>query len=151
MTDPFQIEFARRCPLVPLDETICQKLVTRGLREAGFQQGTLSIAILDDAEIQDIHQRYLGSDQTTDVITFPLESSGDRLEGEILVNAEMAARRCAEFGWSAASELLFYLAHGVLHLCGQQDGDDASRAAMHAEQYRLLQSVGVNGPTPSPR
>ena len=35
-------------------------------------------------------------------------------------------------------ELLFYICHGLLHLCGWDDADPAARERMHARQDEYL-------------
>jgi rRNA maturation RNase YbeY len=73
-------------------------------KDFGWDAGQLSIAILDDASIQEINRKYLSHDYPTDVISFDLTDSDrringeSRLEGEILVSWETAARVALEQG-----------------------------------------------------
>jgi probable rRNA maturation factor len=113
------------------------------LREAGVEAGALSIAIVDDAAIHVLNRQYLAHDYPTDVLSFLLERDGSRLEGEVVVSAETAARAAAEFGWSPGDELLLYVVHGTLHLVGYDDANDEARATMRAAERRHLAACGI--------
>ncbi len=83
-------------------------------------KGTLSIAIMDDAELAQIHADFLNDPTKTDVITF---ESGDEegFAGEICVSAERAFEKASEYNNTADAELCLYIAHGMLHLAGVDD------------------------------
>ncbi len=50
-----------------------------------------------------------------------LRGAGKTIEGEVVVSAEMASDKSENYNWSAENELLLYVVHGVLHLCGYDD------------------------------
>lgn len=109
----------------------------------------LSFLICGDERMSEIHEHSHGDPETTDVIAFDLSGdgppaeAGEDLDGEIVINAELAARMGAELGHGAEAELLFYAAHGVLHLLGWEDGSDGERQAMHDRQRECLRAIGV--------
>ena len=80
--------------------------------------GTLSIAIFDDAEIAKIHADFMNKPDATDVITFEGE---DDMVGEVCASAERALDWSKKFGTTASAELSLYVAHGYLHLAGIDD------------------------------
>lgn len=91
-------------------------------------RGALSIAVMDDAQIAQVHKDFLNDAKPTDVITF--EGDGDGLfAGEICVSAETAKRVAAKYSNTADRELCLYIAHGMLHLAGVDDiaPDDAKK------------------------
>ena len=47
--------------------------------------------------------------------------------GELVVSAEMACDRPRELGVDPDEELALYVVHGLLHLCGFDDHDEADR------------------------
>ena len=50
----------------------------------------------------------------------------------------MAAQRAAEYQWTPHEELILYLVHGLLHLCGYDDLTPAERRIMRAREKEIL-------------
>lgn len=63
--------------------------------------------------------------------------------GDIVVSRDATERQAAQAGHSAAWELAYLIAHGVLHLVGYDDHTDAGYEAMVAHQEAVLGEVGV--------
>lgn len=105
----------------------------------------LSIAIVDDETMSSLHEEFLQVEGTTDVLTFELahDAAGRVTEGEIILCLDEARRQVAGRGHEVGHELLLYAVHGLLHLSGYNDVDEAEYAQMHAEEDRLLQAVGL--------
>jgi probable rRNA maturation factor len=137
------IEIANEQNALPLDEDRLKKAADAVLRAGGVSEGSLSIAVVNDAAIHLLNQKYLDHDCPTDVLSFVLERAGRRIEGEVIASAETAARAAAEFGWSAQDELLLYVVHGTLHLVGYDDATDELRRHMRAAERRHLASFGL--------
>ena len=105
--------------------------------------GEISVALVDDIEIARLNELFLGHARPTDVLAFDLsEEDADTLDGEIIVSTETAVREARNHTHSAESELLFYIAHGMLHLRGRQDDTSEKRLAMHNEQRAILRTLG---------
>lgn len=126
----------------PIQESAIKDAVHAVLSGEGVQSALISVAIVDDPTIHEMNQRFLRHDEPTDVITFPLESSLDFLEGEIVVSADTAARSAPQFGWTTDQELLLYVVHGALHLAGYDDLDEALRAVMREREKTYLTRLG---------
>ncbi len=60
--------------------------------------------------------------------------------GDIVISWPTVQRQAAEAGHSATYELLFLLAHGVLHLVGYDDQSEAGYQAMVGIQESVLQA-----------
>jgi probable rRNA maturation factor len=67
--------------------------------------------------------------------------------GDIVIARGAVARQAAAAGHSAAWELAFLLAHGVLHLVGYDDHTEAGYAAMLAHQEAALAAIGLSKAT----
>jgi probable rRNA maturation factor len=140
---PFSVTLANRQKLIRFDPRPLKKVVRQIVRSAGVHKGNISLAVVDDATIAALHDRYLNDPSPTDVLSFVLESSPGHLEGEVVASAETAARTAPEYGWPPAAELQLYLLHGVLHLVGYNDHTARQRAEMRKQERRYLKESGI--------
>lgn len=107
----------------------------------------VSLVVTDDARIRRINREALGHDWETDVVTFDLSGGGDAsLGGEIVVSSEFAEATARELSGAVDDELLFYVCHGLLHLCGYDDADPEDRARMLERQREYLRALGRTPP-----
>lgn len=102
----------------------------------------IAVSVVDDRAMRELHRRYLGTEETTDVLTFPGEDPGS-IDVDIAVCADEARRYAAERGYDVTRELLLYALHGLLHCAGFNDHDETGFDAMHAEEDRILEAIGV--------
>ncbi len=127
-----------------IDADQIKHAVATTLREHRPHPARISVALVNDARITALNQRYLGHHGPTDVLSFNLTAAHDGapLEGEVVISWETAAREGAARGHSAEAEALLYAVHGVLHLVGYDDQNAADAATMHAEEDRILTLLG---------
>lgn len=110
--------------------------------------GEIRVRIVRDDEMTALHARTMGIDETTDVLTFDLlEGDADRegrIDADIVVCADEAARQAAQRGHDLEKELLLYIVHGALHCVpGFDDLTDADSRRMHAAEDEILRAIGV--------
>ena len=155
----YLIEIADQQSSLFVERAFLEMAVERVLVEEGISSARISIALVDDAEIHRINRQFLGHDYPTDVVSFRLddlensdvtidamspassEASNDSalpLEGELIVSTETAIREAGAQGWSPTAELLLYVVHGLLHLCGYDDLTDEARPVMRSRERELL-------------
>src|SRR5215210_5859046 len=116
---------------VPVDFARMREAARTVLDGEGEADAEISLAFVDNATIHTLNKRYLNHDEPTDVLSFPLsEPNAKRLSGELVIGAEVALAAAAERGHDVQAELALYVIHGLLHLCGHDDREDADRAAM---------------------
>lgn len=127
----------------PVDANRLKKAVREIVTEAGYRAGEISIAVVDDEQMHLLNRKYLDHDYPTDVLSFVLEDEEARLEGEVIVSADYAAREAAQYGWSAADELLLYVIHGTLHLVGHDDLTLDAKREMRAAEREQLAKFGL--------
>jgi probable rRNA maturation factor len=115
----------------------------RALVALGRPDGTVDVAIVDDAEIRGLNAAHRGIGRRTDVLAFPLELTGAAsgllgLLGQVVISAETAARQARKVGVPLALELELLTTHGVLHLAGYDDRDPVEADLMHRREKALL-------------
>lgn len=135
--------------------------VARSLLEAEqVVQSEISVALVDDPQIHTINRDFLQHDYPTDVISFLLDEelaadspvprrtsktksdrprgAGKSLSGEVIISVEYASRMALKYGWSTADEVLLYLVHGLLHICGYDDLSDKELRLMRSREVAIL-------------
>lgn len=118
-----------------------------GRAEGGAAWGEISLAIADDRGITEWNRIRFGRTRPTDVISvgYPRPSpDGWLCDGEVCINAERAGALGERFG-GAARELALYLAHGINHLTGRDDGTPADRRRMRRRELRWLKRLEEMG------
>ena len=105
----------------------------------------LSVALVGDATMSRLHEQFLNIAGPTDVLTFEIEhdAKGRVTNGEIVVCVPEARRQAKRHGHRVEHELLLYCLHGLLHLTGHDDLDDAGHRRMHRAEDRILTAIGV--------
>jgi len=131
-----------------VDHRALDHLVRTALAAQKHACATISIALVDNATIHALNLAHLGHDWPTDVISFPMSPPGAVLAGELVVSAEMACVSARELGVEPFDELALYVVHGLLHLCGFDDHDDADEERMRKREDELLALAGLTNPYP---
>lgn len=102
----------------------------------------VTVVLQDDAFSSEVHLAINGAAGATDVVTqrydpMPGEASG--VYGELYVNCDQAIRVAPKRrGWSAAKELLLYVAHGMDHLSGADDLEPSDYRRMRRRELAWL-------------
>ena len=123
------------------------EIARRVLEAEGIGSAEISIAIVDDEFIHEINRRHLDHDRPTDVISFVLsDPDDDRLSGELVVSAQTAARMADRDDVEPWTELVLYVVHGLLHLCGHDDATEADAASMRRREAECLAELGLAHP-----
>lgn len=120
---------------------------------------SISLAIVDNEMIHELNVRYLQHDFPTDVLSFLLEEEldpdslpipkgsprgcGKRIEGEIILSAEMAKQNAVKYRWQPLDEVTLYVVHGLLHLCGYDDMTRKQQALMQQRESEVLADWGL--------
>jgi probable rRNA maturation factor len=129
---------------VPVDRGRMREVARVVLEGEGVPEAEISLAFVDNPTIHRLNQRYLQHDEPTDVLSFPLsEPNAKKLQGELVIGAEVAQAQALEHGHDVQAELALYIIHGLLHLCGHDDHDPADAARMRERERHYLKSLGL--------
>jgi probable rRNA maturation factor len=114
----------------------------------------LSIVVVDEDAMAELHEKWMGEPGPTDVLAFPMDelrpgggARGDSespadpaLLGDVVLCPQVAARQAKEAGHGTADELELLCAHGILHLLGYDHAEPEEHKEMFGLQARLLES-----------
>ncbi|MEU8266458.1 rRNA maturation RNase YbeY [Sphaerisporangium sp. NPDC088356] len=139
---------------VEIDESSLVKLAGHVLGRMGIHPlAELSILIVDEAAMSQLHEQWMGEPGPTDVLAFPMDElrpspGGSRQEGDapldpallgdVVLCPQVAAKQAAEAGHGTRDELELLCTHGILHLLGYDHAEPEEHAEMFGLQGELL-------------
>ncbi len=138
------VQITKKFNGIEIDTARLKKLVKAVCNRFKLSKATVSIALIDDAEITAVNKRFLNRDFTTDCLSFDLsddEPDSPRLF-DLLINAEKAVREANLLGHSSQAEVALYITHALLHNLGFDDSLPRQAKKMHDTEDRILQQQG---------
>lgn len=107
----------------------------------------LSIAVVDDAEMERIHIEWMDLPGATDVMSFPMdelepgtpEEPSSGVLGDIVLCPSVAAYQAKNAGHTTLDEYCLLTTHGILHCLGYDHGTPEEEAEMFGLQRQLLE------------
>ncbi|MFN0058186.1 MAG: rRNA maturation RNase YbeY [Planctomycetota bacterium] len=141
------IPISDRQSVLALPHARLRALARQALLAEGRQVG-VALAFVDDATMADLHARFLGDPTPTDVMTFPApvapharkatQRGGGAICGEVVVSITTAVRQAPAYRRQPLTEVFEYVVHGILHLCGYDDGTRRDAARLARRQAELV-------------
>jgi rRNA maturation RNase YbeY len=125
-----------------------RRLARAALQHLGEDGSELSLALVDDDEMQRLNRDYRGKDRPTDVLAFAqrddevsvVETHG--LLGDVVIAVPTAERQAQERGHTLEHELTELLVHGILHLLGyDHERSPADARRMFAKQRTVVAAI----------
>lgn len=122
-----------------------ERLVKAICKRFKLSSATVSIAIVDNAEMRKVNMRFLNRKRASDCLSFDL-SDDTRPEidksFELVVNGERAVKEARLRGHSSEAEMALYVTHGLLHNLGFDDSAPKKAKKMHDTEDEILQQFG---------
>jgi len=138
-----------------VDEATLSSLATHVLdRMSVHPLAELSIVLVDEPAMAELHEKWMGEPGPTDVLAFPMDelrpghvSGGTEdapvdpaLLGDVVLCPVIAAKQAGKAGHSAEDELHLLCTHGILHLLGYDHAEPEEHKEMFGLQAELLAS-----------
>ncbi len=102
----------------------------------------LSVTFVDDAEMEELHIKWMDEPGTTDVLSFPMdmpEGKDDAVTlGDIVIDPIVAAEQAATAGHSTEHEIFILASHGLLHILGYDHADKDEEKVMFELQETIV-------------
>jgi probable rRNA maturation factor len=115
---------------VSVDRDAAEALAVRVVTAEGVSDGELGIAWVASDEMRALKREHLGIDETTDVLSFPLDGRDELPDGEPRALGDVVL--CPDVVGESWREPLV---HGLLHLLGYDHGEEmTARERAHASQ-----------------
>jgi probable rRNA maturation factor len=107
--------------------------VAAALAKVGVEEGHLAVEIVDAERIRELNREHRGKDESTDVLSFPIDELGPAAGPRELGDVAICPEHCADM------TLTETVVHGVLHLCGHDhETDDGEMLALQSEVLESL-------------
>ncbi len=135
---PTRIEIINTYPGFQLRAAAVRRLVQSVLKAENLSAHSLTVILVDDPYLKQLHRDFLDDDTVTDVMTFDLGEAG-QVEGEIYISVDRAKDQAAAFDVPLAEEIARLIIHGILHLGGYEDHTPQEQTRMRRQENRYLQ------------
>jgi probable rRNA maturation factor len=138
---------------IPVDETALQRLVVYALDQLHVHpDADLSIILVDEAAMEQLHVQWMDEPGPTDVLSFPMDElrpgSEDAMTpagllGDIVLCPQVATAQAETAGHSPLEEMLLLTTHGLLHLLGFDHAEPEEEKEMFGIQRDILVGFAV--------
>ena len=119
----------------------------------------ISVMVIDNKAMRAMNRQYRGIDETTDVLSFPMQHFSAPCEiildindmlpnleylqlGDILISAERAASQAEEYGHSIERETAYLTIHSTLHLLGYDHMEETDKKLMREREEVVIEELG---------
>ena len=125
-------------------EAEIKKLMEFSIKELGLHSDCeLSLAFINDAEMEELHVKWMDLPGTTDVMSFPMDELRPNdpepvILGDIVISPLFARAQAEKAGHSFEYDVKILAAHGLLHLLGYDHQELADEKEMFALQEDLV-------------
>jgi probable rRNA maturation factor len=131
-----------------IDEEAVRSLVAHHLAALNIAADCeLSISMVNEETMTDLHVRWMDEPGPTDVLSFPMdeltipgpgETPPSGVLGDIIVCPSFVRMQAEEKGRTLDEEVQFLITHGILHLLGLDHSEPSEEEAMFSLQDDLL-------------
>ncbi|HKG35681.1 MAG TPA: GTPase Era [Solirubrobacterales bacterium] len=116
--------------------------VAAALAAAGVKDGHLGLELADAERIRTLNREHRGRDETTDVLSFPVDgpepTAGPRELGDVVLHPP------------ACEDLAEAAVHGVLHLCGHDhETDEGEMLELQEQVIAQIKAAESSAPAPA--
>lgn len=138
-----------------IDQALLRRAASATVEHQGLKdESEVVVVITDDDGIRELNREFRGLDTPTDVLAFPGTLSEDFVTpegysgylGDVVISYSTAEAQALEAGHSVGRELELLTIHGVLHLMGLDDADEAGWRQMTDIQNEILASLAATPP-----
>jgi probable rRNA maturation factor len=132
----------QRCRAI--DARFLRRVVRNLLKEElVLETFEIGVHLVGETAMVRANEGYLLHKGCTDVITFNHGTPGQLpcLQGDLLVCVPEAVRQGERFRVTWQSEVVRYIVHGTLHLCGYDDQTVSDRRTMKRMENRILRRL----------
>ena len=114
----------------------CIQKIFKLLKRAPLRR-PIAVVFFNDEKIKDLNQKYLKRNTPTDVLVFDYRAHG----AELAISIDTAKRNAQIYHTSLKKEVMLYIIHGILHLCGYDDTTQKAKRKMFKKQEEIFKKI----------
>jgi rRNA maturation RNase YbeY len=134
--DKISFNFINKRPRI--NQSAVKSWLSKILTDNKYSLLSISYNFCSDAILLEINQEYLSHDYLTDIITFDLSDIENSIEGDIYISIDRIKDNAKTLQVEYEVELLRVMAHGLLHLMGQDDKTKKDKEQMRIKEDSYL-------------
>jgi len=119
-----------------------QKIISQWVEKIAttYEHGIkeLNYIFCSDDYLLQINKEYLSHDYYTDIITFDNSEEEGQIEGDIFISIDRVTDNASMLNVAFQEELHRVIAHGLLHLMGFGDKNEAEKKVMREKENACL-------------
>ncbi|MFM8447965.1 MAG: rRNA maturation RNase YbeY [Candidatus Nanopelagicaceae bacterium] len=125
-------------------EAEIKQLLEFSIKELGLHpECELTLAFINDTEMEELHLKWMNLPGSTDVMSFPMDELKPNdpepgILGDIVISPVFARAQAEKAGHSFEHEVKILAAHGLLHLLGYDHQELDEEKVMFALQEDLV-------------
>jgi probable rRNA maturation factor len=125
-------------------EAEIKQLLEFSIKELGLHpECELTLAFINDTEMEELHLKWMNLPGSTDVMSFPMDELKPNdpepgILGDIVISPVFARAQAEKAGHSFEHEVRILAAHGLLHLLGYDHQELDEEKVMFALQEDLV-------------
>ena len=124
-----------------------REMIRRALPASEFPRGgEVGVRFAARGEIAEWNKKFRGKPEPTDVLSFPYESEGGRIVGDIAICPEVVRENARRDGADFAAMMAHAVVHGALHLAGRRHDSAENARKMADDEARILDAFGFARP-----
>ena len=109
------------------------------IEEEGYELTRIDYIFCSDEFLLEVNRTHLDHDFYTDIITFPLNPNP--IIAEIYISLDRVRENATSYSVSFEDELMRVIIHGILHLCGYDDHEEADIAFIRKKEAYYLKKL----------
>lgn len=115
--------------------------IKRAIKKEKFRIGDINIIICDDYFLYNLNKKFLKKSTLTDIITFPLNETGNIISGDIFISHPRVKENAKQYKIPLFHELARVIIHGILHLTGNSDENNEGKKRMRMKENEHLATL----------
>jgi probable rRNA maturation factor len=133
--------FFEECKKFSFDKKRITSDINDIIKSENFKSGKVSVIFCSDEYLLNINREYLKHDYYTDIITFNYGEE-NLVSGDLFISVERVADNSVQYNQTFENELYRVIYHGILHLVGFDDKEEASEKLMKLKEDFYLNKFG---------